>query len=151
MKSRLDNIFSCMKQRCFNPKHPRFLDYNRKGMHSKWMEGKIGKQMFIEWALKNGYRDSLTIDRIDNNIGYYPDNCRWISAAENSRNTSNNKNRNNKHKYKGVKVFKDRNKKYVATCQNKFISSHYEEIEAGRAYNRYVIDNNLTYGINEDI
>lgn len=43
---------------------------------------------FLKWALENGFKEGLTLDRIDNNKGYYPDNCRFISNKENHRNSS---------------------------------------------------------------
>lgn len=42
--------------------------------------------VFYTWAKNNGWKPGLTIDRIDNEKGYYPDNCRWVSRAENNRN-----------------------------------------------------------------
>lgn len=48
--------------------------------------------LFADWALANGYRDDLTIDRIDNDRGYWPDNCQWITRAENIRKDSTGEN-----------------------------------------------------------
>lgn len=46
---------------------------------------------FIEWALNNGYQDNLTIDRIDNNKGYFPENCRWVGVKAQARNRDTNR------------------------------------------------------------
>ena len=52
---------------------------------------------FYEWSMENGYRENLTIDRIDNTKGYSPDNCRWVTLKEQANNRTNNK----KVNYKG--------------------------------------------------
>ena len=45
---------------------------------------------FNQWAMNNGYQDGLTIDRIDNNKGYFPENCRWVTQKIQNRNYSRN-------------------------------------------------------------
>ena len=47
--------------------------------------GDNGLQNFFEWSLSHGYNENLTIDRLDSNKGYSPDNCQWITASENSK------------------------------------------------------------------
>jgi len=73
-----------MKSRIKNPNTTRYENYGGRGltMYDKW-EDFIP---FLEWAKKSGYNDNLQIDRIDNNQGYYPENCRWVTAAQNSMN-----------------------------------------------------------------
>jgi len=68
--------------RCYSPNHRNFKNYGFKGIIvcEQW---KIDRVKFFEWALSNGYKQGLTIDRIDHNFGYNPDNCRFVSMAEN--------------------------------------------------------------------
>lgn len=83
-------IYSCwtdIKRRCYNPKNKRFSRYGGRGI-SVCEEWRDSFKSFYDWSIKNGYNDSLTIDRIDINKGYSPDNCRWVSAFEQQSNTS---------------------------------------------------------------
>lgn len=82
--NRLYNIWSCMKQRCNNPNHTAAAWYHDKGIRvcDEW---NTNFDSFETWALCNGYADDLSIDRIDSDGNYCPENCRWIPIAENRR------------------------------------------------------------------
>ncbi len=81
---RLHNILGGMKQRCRNPKCESYPDYGGRGIDicKEWDDS----DNFIEWALNNGYADDLTIDRVDNNKGYSPENCAWKTKKEQNDN-----------------------------------------------------------------
>lgn len=83
---RLYGIWTGMKSRCNNPKVKCYMDYGGRGITvcREWAESFIN---FKDWALTNGYDDSLTIDRINNSGNYEPGNCRWIRQSEQGKNT----------------------------------------------------------------
>lgn len=86
---RLYRIWKNMRQRCFNPNCPAYPAYGGRGISAckEWDD----YLTFKEWALKNGYCDNLTLDRINNNLGYSPENCRWATIKEQSNNTRTNR------------------------------------------------------------
>lgn len=77
-----------MKLRCYNKSSEKYSSYGAKGIVvcDEW---KNNFKAFYEWAINNGYRDDLTIDRIDVNGNYEPSNCRWITLSEQSWNKQN--------------------------------------------------------------
>ncbi len=88
-KERLYNIWVGMKQRCRDVNSPDYERYGGRGIAvcNEWKDDYL---KFREWAMSNGYKDTLTIDRIDNDGNYCPDNCRWITVATQNNNTSQN-------------------------------------------------------------
>ena len=86
---RIYSIWINMKTRCYNNNSPNSKYYLNKGITvcESWLNS---YKNFENWALSNGYSDDLSIDRIDNLKGYYPDNCRWVSSFIQNKNKSNN-------------------------------------------------------------
>ena len=86
---RLYRIWSHMKRRCTNPEYCKYEYYGGRGINlcDEWMN----YISFRQWAINNGYQDGLTIDRIDNNSGYSPSNCRWVDMKIQSNNRRGNR------------------------------------------------------------
>lgn len=89
-KHPLSIIWSHIIQRTCNPKNAAFKHYGGRGITvcESWKKDSCS---FIRWALRNGYKAGLTIDRINNNEGYNPSNCRWVNMKTQSRNRRSNR------------------------------------------------------------
>ena len=88
--NRLYRIYKSMKQRCYNPRTPNYQIYGKRGIRicNEWLND---YDAFCKWSLAHGYDDSLSIDRIDTNGNYCPENCRWADSFTQMRNTTRNK------------------------------------------------------------
>lgn len=80
-KTRIYRIWQDMKNRCYYKKLPEFKYWGGRGITicKEWRESFLN---FYKWALANGYKDNLSIDRVDVNGNYEPSNCRWATAYE---------------------------------------------------------------------
>lgn len=99
-KTRLYKVWEGIKTRCYNPSHKAYERYGGRGITvcDEWLHD---FQVFFNWAVANGYdehapRGQCTIDRIDNDRGYSPDNCRWVDAKTQNNNRSNSRPRKNR-------------------------------------------------------
>lgn len=79
-----------MLDRCYNPKNASFANYGARGI-SVCDEWRNSRDAFITWALGAGHADGLSLDRIDNDVGYCPENCRWVSLREQLLNQRRNR------------------------------------------------------------
>jgi hypothetical protein len=87
-KSKLYGVWSSMKGRCGNPKDRHYANYGGRGITvcDEWKKDFV---KFKEWAIAAGYAPGLHIDRIDNDSGYSPNNCRFVTQAKNNLNRRN--------------------------------------------------------------
>ena len=87
--SRLYKIYFNMVERCTNPNNTQYQNYGDRGIKvcDEWLRD---SSAFFCWAYENGYREDLTLDRIDVNSGYCPQNCRFASRKQQANNTTRN-------------------------------------------------------------
>lgn len=108
-----------MLARCYDKKDISYPFYGGRGIDVcfEW-RGKDGLKNFIAWAIRNNYQEGLSIDRIDNNKGYSPENCRWVTMHEQAI----NKRRNIKYNYNGQELILTQIAKLENVSYNKLYS-----------------------------
>lgn len=86
---RIYNIWRTMKQRCYNKNNSKYKNYGARGINicNEWLNDFMN---FYNWAMDNGYREDLSIDRINVDGNYEPSNCRWATPKQQSRNMTTN-------------------------------------------------------------
>jgi len=88
-ETRLHRIWENMKARCLTETHQSYKNYGDRGIMvcDEWLDYKV----FYDWAMSNGYKNNLTIDRVDNDGDYTPDNCKWVKKGHQGRNQRSTK------------------------------------------------------------
>ena len=147
-KTRLYSIWNSMKERCTNQNNAGYQLYGGKGITvcSDW----VLFNGFYTWANTNGYDLQLSLDRIDPDGNYCPENCRWVDLFTQAQNR--NKNKNNTTGYKGVSYCASTGK-YKASIgyfnKQKTLGRFATAEEAATAYNTFVLLNNMEHRLNE--
>ena len=148
-KHPLYHKFISMKQRCYCKTRADYARYGGRGITicEDWLNS---PERFVEWGLNNGWEAGLTIDRIDNNKGYSPENCQFITLTENSRKTRLI-HTTNKSGYRGVSWCKKMNKWKAQAGRNgkKYCQGHFtNKLDAAVARDSFVISKRFGLPLN---
>ena len=136
-------IWETIKYRCYNKKYKHYDRYRGRNIIvcDEWKNNPLA---FIDWAMSNGYRQGLQIDRINNNGNYEPSNCRFTTSITN--NTNRGIFKNNKTGYKGI-CYSKAHKKYNSFVQynnQKYNLGMFDTLEkACNARDDFILSNNL--------
>ena len=144
-ETRLYKIWTGMTSRCYNKNNYNYQRYGGRGIKVciEWREYKS----FKEWSIENGYQDDLSIDRINNNGNYEPDNCRWADSKTQNRNTRKINSRNTSG-YRGVSLSNNKKKwcAYIRVDYKLINLGRYDlKTDAAKAYDNYITEHNLEH------
>ncbi len=140
--TRLYHIWKGMRARCSNKNNDSFSHYGGRGI-LVCEEWKNSFYIFKIWANANGYSDSLSIDRINNDGNYEPSNCRWANNLTQARNTRKIQ-KNNTSGYRGVFAARVNWRAQIGINGKAIhLGGFKTKIEAAMAYDNYVIEHNL--------
>lgn len=143
---KLYDVWRAMFKRCYNPKCQSYKDYGKRGIkvckewHNNFSSFKI-------WAIDNGYKEDLEIDRINNDGNYNPNNCRFVTVQQNAMNRRGKSNTTSK--YKGVFFDKNSPNKWRAKIskggKHFYLGYFSTENEAAQAYNDKAVELHRKY------
>lgn len=147
-KHPLYKVWTWMKSRCYNLNDTSYHNYGKRNISicDEWINNPVA---FIEWALENGWKKDLVIDREDNNGNYSPENCRFVNLSISCSNQRIRK--DNTSGFRGVNFRKGYNrwvgriqfnKKRIELCWEKTAE------EAAKKRDKYIIENNLPHLLN---
>ena len=148
--SRFYNTWRQMVQRCTNPKHKNYGDYAERGIAvcEEWLDIKN----FIAWAEStHPNMEGYTLDRINNDKGYSPENCRWADKV--TQNTNQRIQKNNTSGFVGIywnKASKKWDAKIGVNSKLVHIGTFHAKEEAVQARDNYIIENNLSHKLSTD-
>jgi DNA-directed RNA polymerase subunit RPC12/RpoP len=143
------NAYNAIKSRVFNLKNKYYKNYGGRGI-TICDEWKNDFMSFYNWSIENGYKEGLSIDRINNDGNYEPLNCRWTTRNIQQRNTRAIYGTNTSG-YRGVSFYKKSNKfssSIKVMGKRIYIGCFKTAEEAGYAYDKFVIENNLEHTSN---
>ena len=140
-----------MKSRCYNKNKKNYKYYGGRGIKvcDEWL-GENGYNNFKKWALENGYKKELSIDKINNDGNYSPDNCRWVNQR--IQNINKRPSVKNSSGFVGVRKHSNCNKYYGSVKINDkgyYTGMSDDIIIAAIMRNNYIIDNNLDNELND--
>ena len=130
-----------LRRRC---RKPRQDSYCRKTIW--WSDEFDDYDLFRQWSLDNGFNESLSLDRIDNSLGYSPENCQWTDRTAQQYNQHKKVQHNLTSKYRGVSFDKRRNKfraRIYIDRKEVLLGYFTSEEDAAIAYNEKIISSNI--------